>query len=174
MLQHERNRYQTWTLLRQMDIMKLPAKITWVDEMFFHSMLQTANEFVPLCNLNALVHHSSRPTLEEQITVRIVQTMIQATDLAHILYGGHYSRKKTRVTQNFNMAPIFHDGHHGISWIGIFVLEMAVNGQKRLLWQQSVCFWHAKCTVNVINTIQMFRLFQYGRQFPRWPPSGIV
>ena len=29
----------------------------------------------------------------EQITVRIVQIMIQATDLAQILYGGHYSRK---------------------------------------------------------------------------------
>ena len=31
--------------------------------------------------------------IAEQITVRIVQIMIQATDLAQILYGGHCSRK---------------------------------------------------------------------------------
>ena len=87
---------------------------------------------------------------------------------------GSLFKKKTRATQNFNMAAIFQDGRHGVSWIRIFVLEMAVNGQRKLLWQQSVCFWHAKCTVNVMNTIQMFRVFQYGRQFPRWPPSAIV
>ena len=45
--------------------------------------------------------------IAEQITVGIVQIMIQATYLAQILYGGHYSRKKTRATQNFNMAAIF-------------------------------------------------------------------
>ena len=36
---------------------------------------------------------SSDCLVAEQITVRIVQIMIQATDLAQILYGGHYSRK---------------------------------------------------------------------------------
>ena len=55
-----------------------------------------------------------------------------------------------------------------------FAFKMAVNGQKRLLCEQSVCFEHAKCTVNVMNTIQMFRLFQNGRQSPRWPPSAIA
>ena len=53
---------------------------------------------------------------------------------------GSLFKKKTRATQNFNMAAIFQDGRHGVSWIGICVLEMAVNGQRRLLWQQSVCF----------------------------------
>ena len=80
-------------------------------------------------------------------------------------------KKKTRASQNFNMDAIFQEGRHGVSWNVIFCLEMAVNGQERLLWQQSVWFEHAKCTVDFVNTIKMFRLFQYGRQFPRWPPS---
>ena len=33
--------------------------------------------------------------IAEQITVRIVQIMMQATDLAQILYGGHFSRKES-------------------------------------------------------------------------------
>ena len=87
---------------------------------------------------------------------------------------GSLFKKITRATQNFKMAVTFQDGCHGVSWNVIFALKMAVNGQKRLLWQHSVCFDHAKCTINVINTIQMFRLFQYGRQFPRWPPWAIA
>ena len=87
---------------------------------------------------------------------------------------GSLFKKITRATQNFNMAAIFQDGCQGVSWNVIFALKMAVNGQKRLLWQHSVCFDHVKCTINVINTIQMFRLFQYGRQFPRWPPWAIA
>ena len=58
------------------------------------------------------------PDIVEQIIVygrRIVQIMIQATDLTQILYGGHPSRKKTRATQNFNMAAIFQNGRHGLS-----------------------------------------------------------
>ena len=42
----------------------------------------------------------------EQITVRIVQIMIQATDLAQILYGGHYSRKK-RGPRKISIWPPF-------------------------------------------------------------------
>ena len=56
--------------------------------------------------------------------------MIQATDLAQILYGGHFTRKKTRATQNFNMAAIFQDGRPMVSWNVIFCLKMVVNGQK--------------------------------------------
>ena len=63
-------------------------------------------------NVN-LIH--PKGSLAEQITVRIVQIMRQATDLAQISYGGHYSRKKTQATQNFNMAVIFEDGCHGVS-----------------------------------------------------------
>ena len=87
---------------------------------------------------------------------------------------GSLFKKITRATQNFNMAAIFLDDCHGASWNVIFCLKMAVNGQKRLLWQYYVCFDHAKCTLNVINTNQMFRLFQYGSQFPRWPPWAIA
>ena len=89
------------------------------------------------------------------------------------LWGSLFT-KKTRATQNFNMAAIFQDGRHGVSLNGIFALKMAINGQKRLLWQQSVCFEHAKCAVDVIDAIKMFILFQYGHQFPRWPPSAIA
>ena len=53
--------------------------------------------------------------LAEQITVRIVQIMIQATDLAQILYGGHFSRKIRGPRKFFNMAAIFQDGRHGVS-----------------------------------------------------------
>ena len=42
----------------------------------------------------------------EQITVRIVQIMIQATDLAQIFYGGHYSRKK-RGPRKISIWPPF-------------------------------------------------------------------
>ena len=31
--------------------------------------------------------------------------------------------KKTRATQNFNMAAIFQDGRHGLSWKHIFAFE---------------------------------------------------
>ena len=50
--------------------------------------------------------------------------MIQATDAAQILYGGHYSRKKTQATQNFNIAAIFHDGRKGweICWLAVFAV----------------------------------------------------
>ena len=87
---------------------------------------------------------------------------------------GSLFKKKTRATQNFNMAATFQDGRHGILWNVIFCLKMSWNGRKRLFWQQSVYFEHANCTVNVTNTIQMFILFQYGRQFPRWSPLAIV
>ena len=78
-----------------------------------------------------------RALLVEQIIAygrRIVQIMIQATDLAQILYRGHPSRKK-RATQNFNMAAIFQDGRHGLSWNPIFCLKRAADGWKRQLWK---------------------------------------
>ena len=55
--------------------------------------------------------------LVEQIIAyvrKIVQIMMQATDLAQIVYRDHSSRK-TRATQNFNMAAIFQDGRHELS-----------------------------------------------------------
>ena len=87
---------------------------------------------------------------------------------------GSLFKKITRAMQNFNMAAIFQDGCHGVSWNVIFCLKNGSKWSKRLLWQHSVCFDHAKCTINVINTIQMFRLFQNGHQFPRWPPWAIA
>ena len=48
---------------------------------------------------------------------------------------GSLFKKKTRATQNFNMAAIFQHGHHGILWNVIFCLKMALNGKKRLFWQ---------------------------------------
>ena len=72
--------------------------------------------------------------------------MIQATDL--VQYSMGVTIQETRAKQNFNMA--------------------------KKDYYDIVCFEHAKCTVKVINTIQMFKLFQYGRQFPRWPPSAIT
>ena len=62
----------------------------------------------------------SNECIAEQITVRIVQIMIQATDLAQILYGVNIS-EKTRATQNFNMAAIYRDGRHWVSWNVIFL-----------------------------------------------------
>ena len=110
----------------------------------------------------------------EQITMRVVQIMIQVTYLAQIIYGGSPFMTKNAGHAKFQYGRHFPGGHHEVSWNVIFCLEMVVNGQKRLLWQQSVFFAHAKCTVNVMNIIQMFRLFQCGRQFPRWPPSVIA
>ena len=46
---------------------------------------------------------------------------------------GSLFKKKTRATQNFNMAAIFQDGRHGISLNVVFCLKMVVNGQKRSL-----------------------------------------
>ena len=56
---------------------------------------------------------------------------------------GSLFKKKTRATHNFKMATMFQDGRHGVSLNVIFCLKMAVNGKKRLLWQQSV-FWVCK------------------------------
>ena len=67
----------------------------------------------------------SDPDIEEKITVRIVQIMIQATLLAQI--GVTLQEQKTRATQNFNMTAIFQYGRRGLNWIA---LKMAVNGQK--------------------------------------------
>ena len=54
------------------------------------------------------------------------------------LWGSRF-KKKMRATQNFNMAAIFQDGGHGILLNVFFASKMALNGQKRLFWQQSVC-----------------------------------
>ena len=65
---------------------------------------------------NKMIPDSVKPHLEslyptfltvvEQITVRIVKIMIQATDLAQILYGGHYSRKE-RGPRKISIWPPF-------------------------------------------------------------------
>ena len=46
-------------------------------------------------------------TLVEQITVRIVQIMIQATDLAQILFGGNNTRKKRGPRKILIWPPFF-------------------------------------------------------------------
>ena len=90
----------------------------------------------PIIQLFVDLRNSTCPTphVVEQIIAygrRIVQIMIQATDFAQILYRGHPSRKKTRATQNFNMAAIFQDGRHGLSWKCIFCLKWAADGWER-------------------------------------------
>ena len=81
-------------------------------------------QFSPVClQARLLFNHYDVPLSAEQITERIVQIMIQATDLAQILYGGHFSRKKTWASQNFNMAAIFQDDRHGVSWNVILALK---------------------------------------------------
>ena len=67
----------------------------------------------PSYPLNIQNNQKSTPAIDsscgyivEQITVRIVQIMIQATDLAQILYGGHYSRKK-RGPRKISIWPPF-------------------------------------------------------------------
>ena len=89
------------------------------------------------------------------------------------LQGSPY-RKKTRATQNFNMAAIFQDSRHRLSWNTIFCLKRAANGRKRLFWLHILYSKHSECSTDVINTMQMFRFFQYGRQFPSWPPSPVI
>ena len=80
------------------------------------------------------------------------------------LQGSPY-RKKTRATQNVNMAAIFQDGRHRLSWNTIFCLKRAADGRKRLFCLHILYSKHSKCSIDVINTMQMFRFFQYGRQF---------
>ena len=82
--------------------------------------------------------------LAEQITVRIVQIMIQATDLAQILYGGHYSRKKRGPRKNFNMAAIFQDGRHRVSWNVIFCLTNGGKWSKKIILTTECMFWAYK------------------------------
>ena len=160
----------------------------------FQDMTLSENEFIEFLSVNA--HFCNSPFglnrkfftiykkhwvkrreasvvyLVEQIIAyvkRIVQILIQATGLAQILYRGHTSRKKTRATQNFNMAAISKKA--AIGYPEILLLP--------LTWQQMVandnydneCPKHSKCSNNVINTAQMFRSIQYGCQSPRWPPS---
>ena len=55
-------------------------------------------------------------------------------------------QEKTRATQNFNMAAIFQDGRHRVSWNVIFCHK----------WE----YENAKCTFNVIDAIQMSRIFR--------------
>ena len=117
---------------------------------------------------------TSRLHLAEQITVRIVQIMIQATDLAQILYGGHFSRKNCGPRKISIWPPFSKMAAMGYCEMLFLASKMALNDEKRLFWQKSVYFEQSNCTLNVTNTIQMFRSFQYGRQFPRWPPSAIV
>ena len=69
----------------------------------------------------------------EQITVRIVQIMIQATDLAQILYGGHSSRKKRGPRKISIWPPFCKMAAMGYHQMLFFAFKMAVYGQKRLL-----------------------------------------
>ena len=68
--------------------------------------------------------------LAEQITVRIVQIMIQATDLAQILYGGHYSRKKRGPRKISIWPPFSKMAALGYLEMLFFALQMAINGQR--------------------------------------------
>ena len=70
--------------------------------------------------------------IAEQITVRIVQIMIQATDLAQILYGGHNSRKKRGPRKISIWPPFSKMAAIGYLEMLFFALQMSVNGQKRL------------------------------------------
>ena len=118
-----------------------------------------------------------RPPLVEQIIAydrRIVQIMIQATDLAQILYRGHPSRKK-RGPRKISIWPPFSK----MAAMGYpEILFFAWNGQQMLekdnYENRFLCFKHSKSSNSVINTDQMFRSFQYGCQYPRWPPSPIM
>ena len=71
--------------------------------------------------------------IAEQIIVRIVQIMIQATDLAQILYGGHYLRKKRGPRKISIWPPFSKMAAMGYPQMSFFALKMAINGQERLL-----------------------------------------
>ena len=101
--------------------------------------LQYLCKYIPrmihtVCALFSVSHRPLSPTL---------QIMIQATHLAQILYGGHYSRKKRGPRKISIWPPFSKMAAMGYPEMGFFVLEMAVNGQRRLLWQHSVCYWLA-------------------------------
>ena len=49
------------------------------------------------------------------------------------LYGS-LCRKIVRATQNFNMAAIFQDVRHGLSWNSLFCQKMAADGRKWPFW----------------------------------------
>ena len=62
--------------------------------------------------------------------------------------------KKTRATQNFNMAAIFQDGRHMLSWNTVFCLKMAADGRKGLFLLHILYSKRSKCSIDVINTIK--------------------
>ena len=66
----------------------------------------------------------------EQITVTIVQIVIQATDLAQILYGGHFSRKKRGPRKISIWPPFSKMADMGYCEMCFFASKMALNGQK--------------------------------------------
>ena len=105
---------------------------------------------------------------------RIVQIMIQTTDLAQILYKGHPSRKKRGPRKISIWPPFSNMAATGYPEILFFCLKRTTDGWQRLWWWWILCFNHSKCSNNVINTVQMFRSFQCGCQYPRWPPSPIM
>ena len=82
------------------------------------------------------------------------------------LWGSLFTKK--RGPRKISIWPPFSKmAAMGYPKMLFFCFKNGYKWPKRWLWQQSVCFELAKCAVNVINTIPMFRLFQYGRQFPR-------
>ena len=76
-----------------------------------NSRIRIRNRLFSECTGNTLIIWSH---IVEQITIRIVQIMIQATDLAQILYGGYYSRKKCGPRKISIWPPFFKMATMGI------------------------------------------------------------
>ena len=68
--------------------------------------------------------------IAEQITVRIVQIMIQATGLAQELYGGHSLRKKRGPCRIAIWPPFSEMAAMGHPEMLFFAIKMAVNDKK--------------------------------------------
>ena len=111
------------------------------------------------------------PLVEQIIAYvrRIVQMVIQATDLVQILYRGHPLRKK-RGPRKISIWPPFSNmavkGYPEILFFALKGQQMVEKDNDNI----KLCFKQRKCSTNVINTVQMFTFFQYGCQYPRWPP----
>ena len=57
---------------------------------------------------------------------------------------GSLCKKKTRATQNFNMAAIFQDGRHRVSWNVIFCLTNGGKWSKKIILTTECMFWACK------------------------------
>ena len=54
---------------------------------------------------------------------------------------GSLFKKKTRATQNFNMAAIFQDGRHGVLWNVIFGFKNGIKWWKKTILTKECVFW---------------------------------